>query len=81
VQAKFLEVKQANTLEGVATYTTEPPFSFTYGGRPSAGLLGSWKLERDRRKLDEQRTEQTLTSTIGGWMPVGMYMMERVGQR
>lgn len=43
--------------------TTEPPFSFTYGGKPSAELLGSWKLERKRRKLDQQRTEHTLEYT------------------
>jgi len=44
-------------------YTTEPPFSFIYGGRPSAELLKSWELKRSERKLDGQRTEHTLTYT------------------
>jgi len=47
------------------------PFSFTYGGQPSAGLLpplrgggtGGWELERSARHLDDQRTEHTLTYT------------------
>jgi alpha-galactosidase len=36
------------------------PFSFRYGGKPSAGLLEGWKCERSSKKLDEQRTEHTL---------------------
>jgi alpha-galactosidase len=39
------------------------PFSFTYGGQPSAALLKDWKLDRQVKKLDEQRTQQTLTWT------------------
>jgi len=39
----------------------EPFFSFTYGGKPSAELLKSWKLERATRRLDDKRTEHTLT--------------------
>jgi len=42
-------------------YTTEPPFSFTYGGHPSGELLNGWELQRGVRDLDEQRTERTLT--------------------
>jgi alpha-galactosidase len=36
-------------------------FSFTYGGKPSAELLGTWELKRASRPLDAQRTEHTLT--------------------
>ncbi len=44
-------------------YTSEPPFSFVYAGKPSVDVLKSWSLERTRRKLDEQRTEHTLEYT------------------
>jgi alpha-galactosidase len=39
------------------------PFSFIYGGKPSAELLGKWKVERTRVDLDERRTQQTTTYT------------------
>jgi len=39
------------------------PFSFTYGGQPSADLLKGWELKCATRKLDEQRTEQVRTFT------------------
>jgi alpha-galactosidase len=42
-------------------YTTDPFFSFTYDGKPSAELLKTWKQERAARKLDDNRTERTLT--------------------
>ena len=44
-------------------YTTDPPFSFNYGDRSSAELLKSWKVERASRKLDDRRTERTLSYT------------------
>ena len=44
-------------------YTTDPFFSFVYDGKPSADLLGGWKREHATRKLDDQRTEHTLTWT------------------
>ena len=37
------------------------PFSFTYGGAPSASLLPTWERQTASRKLDEQRTEHTLS--------------------
>ncbi len=40
-------------------YSTEPPFSFSYGGKPSAELLPAWKVERSSSKLDATRTERT----------------------
>jgi alpha-galactosidase len=36
------------------------PFSFLYGGLPSAELLAAWPLARDRVELDAQRTQHTL---------------------
>jgi hypothetical protein len=42
-----------------SSYSTEPPFSFVYGGKASAELLNEWKYERTSRKLDEHRTERS----------------------
>src|ERR1017187_4641348 len=42
-------------------YSTQPPFSFRYGGQASAEFLGQWKLERETKKLDDQRAQHTLT--------------------
>jgi len=44
-------------------FAAEPPFSFTYGRRASAELLKTWDLGRTVRKLDDQRSEHTLTYT------------------
>jgi len=41
--------------------TPSLPFSFVYGGQPSADLLKAWALKRSSRQLGAQRTEQTLT--------------------
>ncbi|MBI3850421.1 MAG: alpha-galactosidase [Verrucomicrobia bacterium] len=38
-----------------------PPFSFVYGGKSSADLLGKWKVKRETRKLDKLRTGHTIT--------------------
>ena len=38
----------------------EPFFSFTYGGRPSKELLRTWKVKRESRRLDKNRTEHSL---------------------
>lgn len=43
--------------------TTEPPFSFTYAGRPSSELLATWRSERKAAKLDESRTGLSLRYT------------------
>ncbi len=37
------------------------PFSFSYNGKPSGELLPQWELKSDSTKLDEARTERTLT--------------------
>jgi alpha-galactosidase len=44
-------------------YTTKPPFSFTYEGKSSAELLNIKEQKHLVRKLDDQRTEHTLTYT------------------
>jgi alpha-galactosidase len=44
-------------------YDSQPFFSFTYGGRPSSELLGTWELKRSSRPLDDQQIEHTLTYT------------------
>ena len=49
--------------KGRQPYSTQPPFSFKYGGRPSSEFLGQWKLERASAKLDAQREQHTLTWT------------------
>jgi alpha-galactosidase len=46
-----------------AVSVTEPPFSFTYGGKPSSDLLRTWLLSRDTERLDSQRTRHTLVYT------------------
>jgi len=46
-----------------APYSTQPPFSFKYGGRPSSEFLGRWTLDRAAKKLDAQREQHTLTWT------------------
>jgi alpha-galactosidase len=43
--------------------TTEAPFSFRYGGQPSPYLLKTWELARGSTRLDDNRTEHTLTYT------------------
>lgn len=37
----------------------QPPFSFTYGGRGSDALLGSWRLEETTQTLDSNRVKRT----------------------
>jgi alpha-galactosidase len=38
----------------------EPPFSFIYNGRPSNEILSSWKIERQSREIDSNRTEHKI---------------------
>src|SRR5688572_11220965 len=39
------------------------PFSFKYGGKPSAEILKTWKAERRAEKLDANREQVTTTWT------------------
>jgi alpha-galactosidase len=57
----------AANLPGLAdhrrTLITEPAFSFVYGGKDSAGLLGTWDRRCQSLTLDANRTRHTLTWT------------------
>jgi alpha-galactosidase len=46
-----------------AAKATGPCFSFTCDGNPSTQLLNSWKCKASTRRLDEERTENTVTWT------------------
>ena len=46
-----------------APFANEVPFSFRYGGRPSGELLRLWDPARSERRIDEHRSELTLTWT------------------
>jgi len=52
---------------GPAGTTASPartaPFSFVYGGRPSAELLPKWRFAEQVERLDSQRTRRTQTYT------------------
>ena len=41
-------------------FSADPPFSFTYNGRPSAEFLATWKVDRKSTKLDNHRTAHTV---------------------
>jgi alpha-galactosidase len=47
----------------LASYATDPPISFTYGGKPSAELMKTWKAERASKKISKSRTQQTVIYT------------------
>ncbi len=42
-------------------FSTDPPFSFTYNGKPSSEFLPTWKVDRKSKKLDRHRTAHTVT--------------------
>jgi alpha-galactosidase len=42
-------------------FSNDPPFSFTYNGKPSTEFLGTWKTTHATKKLDENRTAHTVT--------------------
>ena len=42
-------------------FSDDPPFSFIYKGQPSSEFLGTWKVDRQRAKMDNQRTSHTIT--------------------
>ena len=44
-------------------YTTEPPFSFIYDGKPSSELLSLWKIERQSKEIDNNRIEHKIIYT------------------
>jgi alpha-galactosidase len=61
VSAKFRGIEDA--IPRQSGLTTEPPFSFTYGGKSSTELLKNWDAERTTRKLDANRTEHIIIWT------------------
>ena len=46
-----------------APFTPEVPFSFRYGDQPSSYLLKIWDVNRSSHRLDDNRTELTMTYT------------------
>jgi alpha-galactosidase len=44
-------------------YSADPPFSFTFDGRPSGDWLKTWTVRRESRRLDQHRTEHVSTFT------------------
>jgi len=44
-------------------FLADPPFSFVYNGKPSSEFLGTWKVDRKTKKIDEHRTGRTITYT------------------
>jgi len=61
--ARIHEWSVARFGDGDKAPTAEPPFSFTYGGKPSAGFLEACKTERQTRRIDAARTERVATCT------------------
>lgn len=59
VDARFRSAS-ANTNE---LFAAVPPFSFTYGGKPSSDLFSRGMFRRDSQKLDPERTRLTLSYT------------------
>ena len=59
VAAKF-ESPQLST-PPVGLFSADPPFSFAYNGKPSSEFLGTWKVDRKIKKIDEHRTGHTIT--------------------
>ncbi len=58
MQRKDVWVRQ-RLLDGKSQY----PFCFTYGNKPSAELLATWPKTTESKKLDDVRTQHTLTWT------------------
>jgi len=65
VQPNSMEMTAARkwTQEHFRGETAALPFSFTFNGKPSTGLLDRWSRTQSTRKLDEQRIRHTLKFT------------------
>ena len=61
-----------------AAYSTEPPFSFVYGGKPRRSCSRKWPCQRASQKLDEQRTERASVWTDPGDRLAGALRRDRV---
>jgi alpha-galactosidase len=42
-------------------FSSDPPFSFIYNGKPSSEFLSTWKIDGTSKKLDEHRMAHTVT--------------------
>jgi alpha-galactosidase len=60
---RWVSSKLEGDLDAQALYSTDPPFSFLFDGRPSTEFLKTWELKRAKRGLDAARTEHSLTYT------------------
>lgn len=49
--------------DGRKAPSADPPFSFTYDGKPSSDFLKAWKTKPESRQLDGARKERTVTYT------------------
>jgi alpha-galactosidase len=49
----------AARFDAASAKAVEPPFSFSYDGKPSAQLLKQWKQTQTSHRLDDQRFERT----------------------
>ncbi len=49
--------------EADRSYTTDPPFSFQYDGKPSSEFFKDWNCKREVRELDEKRTQHVISYT------------------
>lgn len=49
--------------EQEGAFDTTPLFSFVYDGQASSDLLANWGVKRTSKKLDDKRTQRTLTWT------------------
>ncbi len=61
-----------------APYSTEPPFSFVYGGKASAELLKEWPCQRAARKLDAAPHGTNLGLDRSRHRPAGALRRHRV---
>src|SRR5262249_51001171 len=52
--------RRTRLTNAAADGTASLPFSFTYGGRPSAEVLSGWTFDHTVRRLARRRTEHTL---------------------
>ncbi len=60
---KSIWIADLPSVGGPVVVDKELPFTFTYGGQPSARLLEAWELDKSSKQLDANRTQHTLIYT------------------
>jgi len=60
------EMKVAKAWAAARLQGAHPPFSFVYGGRPSADFIGTWHCTQTSTALDDRRTQRVMTYTDSG---------------